>query len=119
RWVRNYYAHVAPEDLADRTPEMLAGAALAHWSLAQVRQPNEIKVRVYNPTLEEHGWESPHTIAEFVNDDMPFLVDSISMEANRHGSGIHLLIRPIERVKRDADGRLEELVDEGGIAEST
>ena len=119
RWVRTYYAHVAPEDLGDRSEADLAGAALAHWGLVQTRQPGEIKVRVYNPNIEEHGWESPHTVVEFVNDDMPFLVDSISMEVTRHGSGIHLVIRPIVRVVRDGAGRLEELVDEGGTAEST
>jgi glutamate dehydrogenase len=119
RWVRAYYAHIPPDDLADRTDVDLAGAALAHWSLAQQRRPGELKVRVYNPTVAEHGWESPHTVVEFVNDDMPFLVDSISMEITRHGSGIHLMIRPIVRVRRDADGNLEGLVDEGGLREST
>ena len=119
RWVRTYYAHVAPEDLADRTDADLAGAALAHWGLAQQRRPGELKLRVYNPNVEEHGWESPHTVAEFVNDDMPFLVDSISMEITRHGSGIHLMIRPIVRMRRDDEGNLEEIVDEGGIREST
>ncbi len=119
RWVRTYYAHVAPEDLADRTDADLAGAALAHWGLAQQRRPGELKLRVYNPNVEEHGWESPHTVAEFVNDDMPFLVDSISMEITRHGSGIHLMIRPIVRVRRDDDGDLVEIVDEDGIREST
>ncbi len=119
RWIRSYYAHVPPEDLGARTVEELVGAALAHWSLMQRRRPGELKVRVYNPTLEEHGWASPHTVIEFVNDDMPFLVDSISMEINRHGSGIHLMIRPIVRVRRDEHGDLEELVEDGGKAEST
>ncbi|HZO33562.1 MAG TPA: hypothetical protein VFB17_00665, partial [Gaiellaceae bacterium] len=119
RWLRAYYAHVAPEDLADRSDADLAGAALAHWKLMRTRQPREIKVRVYNPTVAEDGWESPHTVVEFVNDDMPFLVDSISMEITRHGSGIHLLIRPIVRVRRDDDGGLQELVDQGGVVEST
>ena len=119
RWIRSYYAHVPPEDLGARTVEELGGAALAHWSLMQRRRPGELKVRVYNPTLEEHGWASPHTVIEFVNDDMPFLVDSISMEINRHGSGIHLMIRPIVRVRRDEHGDLEELVEDGGKAEST
>ena len=50
---------------------------------------------------------------------MPFLVDSISMEITRHGNGIHLMIRPIVRVRRDDEGNLEEVVDEGGIREST
>jgi glutamate dehydrogenase len=55
-FVRAYYAHVAPEDLADRSEVDLYGAALAHWNLARVRQPGEIKLRVYTPNVEEHGW---------------------------------------------------------------
>src|SRR5919197_1265656 len=85
RFVRAYYAHVAPEDLADRSVDDLYGAALAHWSLARVRRPGETKIHVYSPNLEEHGWESPHTVVETVVDDMPFLVDSISMEVSRAG----------------------------------
>jgi hypothetical protein len=90
RFVRAYYANVAPEDLVDRNEADLAGAALAHWSLARVRRPGEPKLRVYTPSLEEHGWESPHTVVETVVDDMPFLVDSVSMEVSRHGHAIPL-----------------------------
>ena len=60
------------------------------------------RVRAFNPTLEEHGWQSTHTIVEIVNDDMPFLVDSVAMEANRHGLTLHLIIHPILPVERDA-----------------
>ena len=95
RFVRGYYAHVAPEDVIARSDLDLAGAALAHWRLAQARGPGEIKVHVYSPTVEEHGWESPHTVVETVNADMPFLVDSVSMELTRHQNAIHFAIRPI------------------------
>jgi len=75
-------------------------------------------VHVYTPTVEEHGWESPHTVVETVVDDMPFLVDSISMEVTRNGSAIHLVIRPIMRVRRDKEGRLLEVGAEDGLPES-
>ena len=52
-------------------------------------------MRVFNPTIEEHGWQSTHTIVEIVNDDMPFLVDSVTMEVNRHGLTLHLIVHPI------------------------
>ena len=71
------YANVAPDDLTDRSDVDVYGAAVAHWNLAQVRRRGELKVHVYTPTLEEHGWESEHTVVETVVDDMPFLVDSI------------------------------------------
>ncbi|MBA3384941.1 MAG: NAD-glutamate dehydrogenase, partial [Actinobacteria bacterium] len=118
RFVRAYYAHVAPDDLSDRSDLDLYGAAVAHWNLARVRLPGELKVHVYTPTVEEHGWESPHTVVETVVDDMPFLVDSVSMEVTRNSSAIHLVIRPIIRVRRDDDGRLLEVGAEDGLPES-
>jgi glutamate dehydrogenase len=36
-------------------------------------------VRAFNPSPEEHGFQSTHTIVEIVNDDLPFLVDSVTM----------------------------------------
>ena len=118
RFVRAYYAHVAPDDLADRSAEDLYGAALAHWNLARVRRPGETKVHVYKPSLEEHGWESPHTVVETVVDDMPFLVDSVSMEVSRHGRALHLVIRPIMRMRREDEGRLLEVGGDEGQDES-
>jgi len=118
RFVWAYYAHVAPEDLADRSEVDLYGAALAHWNLARVRQPGEIKLRVYTPNVEEHGWESPHTVVETVTDDMPFLVDSVSMAVTGQERGIHLLIRPILCVRRDDQGRLVEVEGDSGLTES-
>ena len=68
---------------------------------------------MFNPTLEEHGWQSTHTIIEIVNDDMPFLVDSVTMEVNRHGLTLHLIIHPIVAIERGADGRPVGLAPDG------
>ena len=62
------------------------------------------KLRVYNPRAEEHGWSSPHTVIEIVNDDMPFLVDSVTMEVNRQGYTLHLFVPPA-RSSRSATRR--------------
>jgi glutamate dehydrogenase len=74
-----FYDNVDPEDLADRAPEDLYGAAMAQLTFARAFASGTPKLRVYNPRTEEHGWSSPHTVIEIVNDDMPFLVDSVSM----------------------------------------
>ena len=118
RFVRRYYDHVAPEDLAERSALDLAGAALAHWNLMRVRRRGETKVHVYSPNVEEHGWDCPHTVVETVADDMPFLVDSVSMALTRHGSAIHLLVRPILDVRRDDEGRLLAVEVGNGLPES-
>jgi len=116
-----YYQRLAPEDLVELEIEDLYGAALAHWRLAQRRQPGEGKVRVYSPRFEEHGWRSKHSIVEIVTDDMPFLVDSVAMELNRKGLVIHLPIHPVIVVRRDQAGELVEVLPpdaDDGIRES-
>ena len=52
---------------------------LSHLAFARRRRRGRALVRVFNPTLREHGYTSPHTVVEMVNDDMPFLVDSIGL----------------------------------------
>jgi glutamate dehydrogenase len=122
-FVRQYYQWVPAEDLADRNPLDLYGAAVAQWNLAQQRAPGEVKVRVYNPDFEQHGWQSPHTVIEIVSDDMPFIVDSVTMDLTRGGYAIHLVIHPVMRVRRDASGHVIEVLDpdaesDDAIAES-
>src|SRR5581483_2885969 len=75
-FVAALYRHVPPEDVAARGPDALCAAALGLWRFGAVRRPGRALVRVFNP--HEAGWTSPHTIVEIVNDDMPFLVDSVS-----------------------------------------
>src|SRR6266508_2193255 len=109
RFVNEYFQQVAPEDLMERRADDLYGAALSHWNFARKREPGKPKLRVFNPTVEEHGWQSTHTVIEIVNDDMPFLVDSVTMEVNRHGLTLHLIIHPIMLARRRADGGVEEM----------
>ncbi len=105
-FARQYYGQVATEDLAERTLADLYGAALSHWHFARSFAGGTAKLRVYNPRLDEHGWQSTHTVIEIVNDDMPFLVDSIAMEVNRQGLTMHLIVHPVMKVRRDAEHRL-------------
>ncbi|HSD79160.1 MAG TPA: NAD-glutamate dehydrogenase domain-containing protein, partial [Solirubrobacteraceae bacterium] len=105
-FVRQYFHRVPREDLAERDPLDLYGAALAHFGLARRHAPGEVRVHVYNPRFEQHGWQSTHTVAELVTGDMPFLVDSTAMEVARLGAGLHLVIHPVMRVVRDAGGAL-------------
>ncbi len=105
-----YYRMIAPDDLIERSPLDLYGVVMAHWNLAQHRAPQECKVRVYTPQVEAHGWQSPHTVIELITDDMPFLVDSVSMEVTRHGYAIHLIVAPIIHARRDAQGQLLEVL---------
>ena len=94
-FVRCYGERVPPEDIGGRDPVDLAGAALAHLHLSEHRPPGTARVRVYTPTFDDHGWASTHSVVEVVIDDMPFLLDSISMALVRQGCGLHLVVHPV------------------------
>ena len=120
-FVRRYFARVAPEDVLGHTVEALFGAALSLWRFGEQRAPGSPKIRSFNPSVERDGWRSPHTVVEIVNDDMPFLVDSVAAALSQRGIAVHALIHPIVRVRREADGRRLALVEAeaaGGTPES-
>jgi len=117
RFVKHYYADTPGGDLAELDAATLYGAALAHWGLARERPPGVPKVHVYNPGIEQHGWQCPHTVIEVVTDDMPFLVDSLRMAITRQGLTCHRIIHPVMSVRRDPDGHLLAVV-EGNAADA-
>ncbi|WP_084962088.1 NAD-glutamate dehydrogenase [Thermoactinospora rubra] len=105
-FLRTYYRHVAPEDLLERNPVDVYGPAMSHKHLAEVRPQGRPVVRAYTPTVDEYGWDPGHSVVEVVTDDMPFLVDSVTMELARHDIGVHLIVHPQMKVRRDMTGRL-------------
>lgn len=112
-FVQRYYAHVAEEDLVERSIEDLAHMALEHWHFIYQRQPGTSKLRVYNPTLSEHGWTSPNTIVEISHDDMPFLVDTCLMQILRKGCVVKLAIHTGGmKVRRDSEYRVTALLSD-------
>jgi glutamate dehydrogenase len=110
-FLTHYYRHVAVEDLRERDPADLVGAALSHRQLAGFRPQGVATVRVFAPTVDEHAWSSGHTVVEIVTDDMPFLVDSVNAELSRLDQGIHLVVHPQVVVRRDVTGHLLEVLD--------
>jgi glutamate dehydrogenase len=109
RFLRNFYATVDHEDLAAADADKLAAIAWSLLAFGRRRRPRQTLVRVFNATLAEHGYTSPHTIVEMVGDDMPFLVDSIGLALARRGLALHFLAHPILRATRDASGLLRKL----------
>ncbi|MCW8871733.1 MAG: NAD-glutamate dehydrogenase [Xanthomonadales bacterium] len=121
RYVPQFFRRVPMDDLAAEAPATLATIVLRQLEFMERRQPGELLIRAYNPSLGAEGWESPHTIVEMVNDDMPFLVDTSALTLSEMGLGIHLIIHPVIRVRRDEAGKLTGLYEKSasrGAAES-
>ncbi|MBU2426742.1 MAG: NAD-glutamate dehydrogenase, partial [Gammaproteobacteria bacterium] len=102
------YGNVANEDMFGRNDSDLYGAALSLWQTLNTHADDSAKIRVFNPEIARHGWESKHTIVEIVVKDMPFLVDSVRIALNRHNITAHLLLHNPLQTFRDAKGDITE-----------
>ena len=106
-FVASYFENSDPDEIVARGPASLFALANAHWRLLDTARPEHgVKVRVFNPTLAEDGFVSDHTVVQIVNDNMPFLVDSVTMAINRSGRTAHWIVHPLMSVARDVDGRI-------------
>jgi len=99
-------------------PEDQAEAASFIADVAAVRKPGELNIRI-----ESTGGEAGRRRMRIaiINDDMPFLVDSIANAIAARHLTIHRLLHPVVCVDRDESGRLmsvEQLCDDKSRRES-
>lgn len=118
-FMRQYFAQVDHNDLLQHSVRSLAQSVLSHWRLIGQRAANTALVSVYHSQLSEGGAPSGHTVIQIVNDDMPFLVDSVTMELNRRGLTAHWIVHPVMQVRRDASGVLTAVYSHEGHVEGT
>ena len=99
------------DDLDGRSDSDLYGAILSLWKLLQGKKDGQPSIKVFNPEIAKHGWQSSHTIIQIIVDDTPFLVDSIRMAINRLNITSHLILHSPMHFNRDSDGKVAEFLD--------
>lgn len=111
-----FYKRMEADEFCLHSAEEWAVLAADMFEFVRVRKPGKANVRAFNPTLKADGWESPHTVLQIVNDDMPFLVDTVSLALAEQGIGVHVLGHPVIVLARDKAGKLSGVGE--GAAES-
>ncbi|QJU59377.1 glutamate dehydrogenase [Sphingomonas sp. AP4-R1] len=84
-----------------------AEAAAFVMATASERRPGEAALRI--ESIGGEGARRRMRVA-IVNDDMPFLVDSVAGALADQGIDIHRLLHPVVAARRDGEGRLIELI---------
>ncbi|WP_460917538.1 NAD-glutamate dehydrogenase [Pseudoxanthomonas sangjuensis] len=115
-FAESFYKRMEADEYPLHSAQAWAALAMDMLGFARTRKPGSASVRVFNPTLERNGWESSHSVLQIVNDDMPFLVDSVSIALADLGVGVHVLGHPVIRFQRDKAGRIAAVGE--GKAES-
>ncbi|MGG2396380.1 NAD-glutamate dehydrogenase [Pseudomonas sp. SH1-B] len=112
-FAEQFFGIIALEELTQRRLSDLVGCTLSAWRMLEQFEHTKPQVRAFNPDYEKHGWQSTHTAVEILHGDIPFLVDSVRMELNRHGYSIHTLQNSVFSVRRDKNGQLLEILPRG------
>ena len=118
RFVQQFFAGAAPEDYRAFSPDDRANIARLFWQAAEARRTGSCYLRVFNPSSERDGFNSPMALLATINDDKPFLVDSVLSELGERGLKIKAVFHPIFNVKRDSKGAFKGFVFDGGDAEA-
>ena len=90
-------ADAAPDELPELPPEGLAAALAEFWTSAATRKGRAPVIRLV------HGQAGLDRL-EVVQDDAPFLVDSIMGEIADQGLSVRAMFHPIVTVTRDRKG---------------
>ncbi len=103
------FGRVSVEDLEPYVPAEVAGFASSAATLLEQRVPGQPKICISDPEFGPHGHRHQAvTLVEMLNDNMPFLVDSIMAELQDFGAEIRLVAHPVVTVTRDGRGRLKD-----------
>ncbi|MBB4304469.1 glutamate dehydrogenase [Rhodobium orientis] len=101
------FEHGAAEDVVAYSAEELIAFTLESWKFSAARKPGDHKIQVYNPDFGDAASAARKvTVVELVNDNMPFLVDSVMGELKDAGVDLRLVLHPILDVSRDGKGKL-------------
>ncbi|MCL4709873.1 MAG: NAD-glutamate dehydrogenase [Pseudorhodoplanes sp.] len=122
-FVPRLFSRAAPEDLVGYEPEELAVLGAQAWDFLQVRRPGHPKIRFVSPQPPKGATRlNGISVIEIVNDDMPFLVDSVMAALAESGLSIRLVAHPVLGAQRDASGALTALSEgappDGALRES-
>jgi glutamate dehydrogenase len=95
-----------PEDLVPYDGREIAALAEAAWSFLAERPLDRPKLRLESPSQGVGERLRTVSVLEIVNDDMPFLLDSVLAEMSEQGVEVRLVVHPVFAVMRDTGGKL-------------
>jgi glutamate dehydrogenase len=112
--LRAWRASVAREDWRSFDQSALTRACAGQLDFGLQRRRRQTLLRV---TSSPDDTDASYSTIELVTEDMPFLVDTLSLTLSQLGVPSQLIVHPVLRVDRDSAGRvraLDQEIDAGG-----
>lgn len=111
--VDGFFADSLMRDLEKYEVQDLVGMVLTLWRSIQERTNENAQVSVVNPNVEEHEWQSQHTIVSVLHAEVPFIIDTARLYLNASGMNIHSIFHHTFNVERDAKGAFKNFGKKG------
>ena len=110
-----FFCRFPAEDLRERSVENLYGCLYGLLRFMNSWPEATPKIRIFNPEIQSHGWESRYTVVAILCRGIPFCTASVRGELNRRNLTIHSIASSNLFTRRDESGELSQvLTDESG-----
>lgn len=111
---KKLFQEAAEEDLEGLKSTDIAVLVGMASAFIETKTPGIVKIRLVDH-VSETGALAHRSVLEILNDDMPFLVDSVVNELTRRGLTVLTVLHPILSCTRDKNGKL---IDIGKVKQS-
>ncbi|ODS23267.1 NAD-glutamate dehydrogenase [Candidatus Endobugula sertula] len=101
------FNHIDHKDIEHYKADDLEGLIFT-WYRKVKNQPEQ-KAIIFNPNVEEHGWQSAHTVIILHHTDVRYLINSIRNTLNQHNIKIHTVFHSYLPIERNKDGSLKKI----------
>jgi len=99
--IASFFKHISPEDIINYKTDDIGGLMTTLYR--EMQSPPTSKAAIFNPNIEEHGWQSPHTIILIHHSDVRYIIDSVTNTLNAHDIKIHNIFHTYLAVERDSN----------------
>ncbi len=107
KFARLLLQDVDEAEVQTSAPDELAGMTAVAFAFYKERTSTGASIRIGD--AGDHAGRRRISVIEIINDDMPYLLDTVLAELQEAGVAVHLVAHPIMAVARDVSGRLTSL----------
>jgi glutamate dehydrogenase len=108
-----FYSRFPADDLRGRSVENLYGCLYGLLRFMHEWSDRSPKIRLFNPEIQSHGWESKYTTLAILCRGIPFTTASVRGELNRRNLRIHTIASSNLAVSRDKGGQMQGVLPGG------
>ncbi|MGH1484930.1 MAG: NAD-glutamate dehydrogenase [Cellvibrionaceae bacterium] len=105
--ISSFFSHINTDDLENYKDDDLKGLIETLYRYVQTAPKG--KTTLFNPNVEEHGWQSAHSILLLHHTDIRYLIDSVRNTLNQKQIKIHNVFHAYISVERDKKGAIKKI----------